>query len=388
MVGEQFQRRRETNISSCMFVQMLSGGTKEKQKPMELTMLKNPKAKLMMEEAMRLAGKALEVEAGRQRCKLCHLEVLGGDLVEHYTSHYSLEQPGLLVKALVAKNTKTSLRCPLSTCDNKEMEATELDLHIATQHGILKSVMEDDARLPEKKLLFPSELDVWAIGEDGNSLLDPKVDQENKIGEDGMENLEPTEQCEDGEIEYENSENSDKTENTKDHIMKMFQDAKSVDMIQPTFLKEEEEENEMKPKKRKVKTESPSEWSEKRRQREETVKEALGQIATGTIILIITIIIIIIIDRHSVQGCSKEVRSLEEPSCQASEGAGHKGLGPSAIRSPVKGDVQGGRKQVCRKFTQAVQRAGPTAPVANPQGSPSETPPESGQGKPISTDWF
>ena len=284
MVGEQFQRRRETNISSCMFVQMLSGGTKEKQKPMELTMLKNPKAKLMMEEAMRLAGKALEVEAGRQRCKLCHLEVLGGDLVEHYTSHYSLEQPGLLVKALVAKNTKTSLRCPLSTCDNKEMEATELDLHIATQHGILKSVMEDDARLPEKKLyksLFPSELDdVWAIGEDGNSLLDPKVDQENKIGEN-LES-EPTEQCEDGEIEYENSENSDKTENTKDHIMKMFQDAKSVDKIQPTFLKEEEEENEMKPKKRKVKTESPSEWSEKRMQREETVKEALGQIATGT----------------------------------------------------------------------------------------------------------
>ena len=267
---------------------MLSGGTKEKQKPMELTMLKNPKAKLMMEEAMRLAGKALEVEAGRQRCKLCHLEVLGGDLVEHYTSHYSLEQPGLLVKALVAKNTKTSLRCPLSTCDNKEMEATELDLHIATQHGILKSVMEDDARLPEKKLhksLFPSELDdVWAIGEDGNSLLDPKVDQENKIEEHGMDNLEPTEQCEDGEIEYENSENSDKTENTKDHIMKMFQDAKSVDKIQPTFLKEEEEENEMKerPKKRKVKTESPSEWSEKRRQREETVKEALEQIATGT----------------------------------------------------------------------------------------------------------
>ena len=263
---------------------MLSGGTKEKQKPMELTMLKNPKAKLMMEEAMRLAGKALEVEAGRQRCKLCHLEVLGGDLVEHYTSHYSLEQPGLLVKALVAKNTKTSLRCPLSTCDNKEMEATELDLHIATQHGILKSVMEDDARLPEKKLhksLFPSELDdVWVIGEDGNSLLDPKVDQENKIGEN-LES-EPTNQCEDGEIEYENSENSDKAENTKDHIMKMFQDAKSVDMIQPTFLKEEEEENEMKPKKRKVKTESPSEWSEKRRQREETVKEALGQIATGT----------------------------------------------------------------------------------------------------------
>ena len=281
MVGEQFQRRRETNISSCMFVQMLSGGTKEKQKPMELTMLKNPKAKLMMEEAMRLAGKALEVEAGRQRCKLCHLEVLGGDLVEHYTSHYSLEQPGLLVKALVAKNTKTSLRCPLSTCDNKEMEATELDLHIATQHGILKSVMEDDARLPEKKLLFPSELDdVWVIGEDGNCLLDPKVDQENKIGEN-LES-EPTEQCEDGEIEYENSENSDKTENTKDHIMKMFLDAKSVDMVQPTFLKEEEEENEMKPKKRKVKTESPSEWSEKRRQREETVKEALGQIATGT----------------------------------------------------------------------------------------------------------
>ena len=232
---------------------------------------------------MRLAGKALEVEAGRQRCKLCHLEVLGGDLVEHYTSHYSLEQPGLLVKALVAKNTKTSLRCPLSTCDNKEMEATELDLHIATQHGILKSVMEDDARLPEKKLLFPSELDdVWVIGEDGNSLLDPKVDQENKIGEN-LES-EPTDQCEDGEIEYENSENSDKTENTKDHIMKMFQDAKSVDMVQPTFLKEEEEENEMKerPKKRKVKTESPSEWSEKRRQREETVKEALGQIATGT----------------------------------------------------------------------------------------------------------
>ena len=130
---------------------MLSS-SKANQSRMGMPMLKNPKAKKMMEEALELARKALKVEEeeDKQRCTFCQLDVLAGNLVEHYTSHYSLEQPGMLVKMLVAKNLQASLRCPLNTCKNKEMAVAELDLHIATDHDLLKAVVEEDTRLDEK----------------------------------------------------------------------------------------------------------------------------------------------------------------------------------------------------------------------------------------------
>ena len=272
---------------------------------MELPKLKNPKAKLMMEEAMRLAREALEVEEGRQRCAFCQLEVSGGILVEHYTSHYSLEQPGLLVKVLVDKNSKANLRCPLATCDNQEMEAVELDLHIAVQHhGILKAVLEEDARLPEKKVinsLFPSEEkvhDVW----DFSGRLGPKevvkVEPEIEMEENGKGNLEAESKGhrEDGEIEDDDSDGTYESESTNeslvqslvkcnDDLERMFHGAKTDDKVHAINENQEAEKEieikEQKPKRRRVQKESPSDWSEKRRQKEELIKEALTQIATG-----------------------------------------------------------------------------------------------------------
>ena len=63
----------------------------------------------MLEEALELAQKALKVEESKQRCAFCQLDVLDCHLVEHYTSHYFLEQPGLMVKVLVAKNSRALL---------------------------------------------------------------------------------------------------------------------------------------------------------------------------------------------------------------------------------------------------------------------------------------
>lgn len=260
---------------------------------MELPKLRNPKAKRMMEEAMRLARKALEVEEGRQKCVFCQLGVSGGHLVEHYTSHYSLEQPGLLLKVLVAKNIKVNLRCPLPTCDNQEMEGAKLDLHIATEHDILKAVLEEDARLAEKRLiiksLFPHAENVhdvaFRVGDNSVSdgLLDPqgmvKVDPDEEKEDNGKEDSEAGGHCEDGEIEDFNSE--EQLENAKDDLERMFHDAKTVDKIE-TPIGRREEVKEMQPKRRRVQKDSPADWSEKRREKEELMKEALAEIARGT----------------------------------------------------------------------------------------------------------
>ena len=266
---------------------------------MKLAMLKNPQAKRMMEEAMRLAQKALEVEEGRQRCGFCQLEVLGSSLEEHYTSHYSLEQPGMLVKVLVAKNTRVNLRCPLATCDNQKMEAAELDLHIAREHDILKAVLKEDARLSEQMLiksLFPSEEevhDVSAFSVDNKSvsdgLLDPKVvvkvDPAGEIEENETKDSEARDYCEDGEIEDLDWEDTDQAENTKEYFERMFHDTKTIDDKIQTIIERKEEENEIEQphtKRRRVKKESPEDWTEKRRQKEKLMKEALAQISTGT----------------------------------------------------------------------------------------------------------
>ena len=262
---------------------------------MELAKLKNPKAARMMEEAMKLARKALEVEEGRKKCSFCQLEVLGGNLVEHYTSHYSLEQPGLLVKVLVAKNTKVNLRCPLPTCDNQEMEGAKLDLHIATEHDILKAVLEEDARLPEKmviiKSLFPCEDNLFRVGDNSVSegLLDPeglvKVDPDEEIEDNGKEDSEAGGPCEDGEIKDLDSEDRRHSENAKDDLERMFHDAKTVDKIETPIgrMEEENESKELQPKRRRrVKKDSPADWTEKRREKEKLIKEALAQIAAGT----------------------------------------------------------------------------------------------------------
>ena len=257
--------------------------------------MKNPKAKRMMVEAMRLAQKAVEVEEGKQKCAFCQLEVLGGNLVEHYTSHYSLEQPGLLVKVLVAKNTKANLRCPLPTCDNEEMEGVKLDLHIATEHDILKAVLEEDARLAEKKViiesLFPFDEkvhDVSAFTSGDNSvsdvMVDPKgmvkVEPDVELEENGEEDSKAEGHCEEGEIEDFDSE--EPTGNTKDGLKRIFDDAKTADKIETPIEKKEEAVQPKRRRRRRFEKDSPAEWSEKRRAKEELVKEALAQIAVGT----------------------------------------------------------------------------------------------------------
>ena len=194
---------------------------------------------------MELAGK---VEESKQRCALCQLDVLDCHLVEHYTSHYSLEQPGLMVKVLVAKNRQASLRCPLNTCKNQEMAAAELDLHIATEHEILKAVLEEDARMEEKGLLetifyWEEKVQevVLAFGENkSESQLDPRgmmnVNTDIAVA-DNLE-AEANDHYEDGEIEDDDTE--DEAENAKDNLERMFQDARTVNKSQRTNDKDEE----------------------------------------------------------------------------------------------------------------------------------------------------
>ena len=285
-----------------MFSHMLSS-SKANQTRMEMPMLKNPKAKRMMEEAMELAGKALKIEEGKQRCVFCQLDVLGGNLVEHYTSHYSLEQPGMLVKVLVAKNYQASLRCPLNTCDNREMAVAELDLHIATEHDILKAVLEEDTRIDEKEVLknifqWEEKVVVWPFREDkSESWLDPKemliVDTE-KVEADNSE-AESNDHCEDGEIEDDDSEDAEEAENSKDDLERMFQDATSVDKSKRTNDKDEEmqqtnsffgdidsayshEIGGFEKESMNIKTEPTPEG---KRLKEETISEALREISRG-----------------------------------------------------------------------------------------------------------
>ena len=62
--------------------------------------MRNPKAKLIMEEALVLVERAMEVEEeGIQVCLLCKVEVEASHMVEHYTFHYTVEQPGALLSA-------------------------------------------------------------------------------------------------------------------------------------------------------------------------------------------------------------------------------------------------------------------------------------------------
>ena len=72
-----------------LYLRHMLSSTKANQSRMGMPMLKNPKAKKMMEEALELARKALKVEEeeeDKQRCTFCQLDVLAGNLVEHYTT--------------------------------------------------------------------------------------------------------------------------------------------------------------------------------------------------------------------------------------------------------------------------------------------------------------
>ena len=112
--------------------------------------MKNPKAKLIMEEALVLVDRAMKVEEeGFQLCLLCKVEV--GHLVEHYTFHYTVERPGALLSALAT--SKSILRCPIPSCSPNEMELAELNLHLATEHDLLKKVLEVDVREGRRELL-------------------------------------------------------------------------------------------------------------------------------------------------------------------------------------------------------------------------------------------
>ena len=111
----------------------------------------NPKAKLIMEEAMSLVERAVEVEEGVQVCLLCQRKVEGGRMVEHYTFHYTVEQPGALLGRLATSGC--ILRCPLPSCSTNEMQVAELNLHLATEHEMLKKVLEVDAREGMRELV-------------------------------------------------------------------------------------------------------------------------------------------------------------------------------------------------------------------------------------------
>ena len=122
----------------------MEGGTKDDLVRIAKRM-QNPKAKLMVEEALVLLKRAIELEQqGRQVCLLCKREVEGDHLVEHYIFHYTDEESGALLKAL--GTCQNLLRCPFPSCSLNELEVAELNLHLATEHDMLKKVLEVDAR--------------------------------------------------------------------------------------------------------------------------------------------------------------------------------------------------------------------------------------------------
>ena len=111
----------------------------------------NPKAKLIMEEALLLVSRAVEVEEGVQVCLLCQKEVESRRMVEHHTFHYTVEEPGALLGRLAT--SECILRCPLPSCKPNGMQVAELNLHLATEHDMLKKVLEVDAREGRRELV-------------------------------------------------------------------------------------------------------------------------------------------------------------------------------------------------------------------------------------------
>ena len=129
----------------------MEGGTKDDLVRIAKRM-QNPKAKLMVEEALVLLKRAIELEQqGRQVCLLCKREVEGDHLVEHYIFHYTDEESGALLKAL--GTCQNLLRCPFPSCSLNELEVAELNLHLATEHEMLKKVLEVDAREGMRELV-------------------------------------------------------------------------------------------------------------------------------------------------------------------------------------------------------------------------------------------
>ena len=129
----------------------MEGGTKDDLVRIAKRM-QNPKAKLMVEEALVLLKRAIELEQqGRQVCLLCKREVEGDHLVEHYIFHYTDEESGALLKAL--GTCQNLLRCPFPSCSLNELEVAELNLHLATEHDMLKKVLEVDAREGRRELV-------------------------------------------------------------------------------------------------------------------------------------------------------------------------------------------------------------------------------------------
>ena len=128
----------------------MEGGAKEDLARIAKRMI-NPKAKLIMEKALLLVRRAVEVEEGVHLCLLCQKEVESRRMVEHHTFHYTAEQPGALLGRLAT--SECILRCPLPACNPNGMQVAKLNLHLATEHDMLKKVLEVDAREGMRELV-------------------------------------------------------------------------------------------------------------------------------------------------------------------------------------------------------------------------------------------